>query len=496
MTMVAMRNKLRADALIIATDRPSCEDVACVARGSGFVHVDRAARARVAASFDALVERVGAGETIYGVTTGVGALDGAISGSPNAALPLLRSHAAGIGPALDRDVVRAMLLSRICDLAAGNSGVQPATLDALVELLNRGVTPVVPSVGSVGASDLAPLAHAALVLAGEGYASVGGRTLPARAALAAADLIPVRLGWRDGLALINGLSLSIGAGALAVVDAQTLCSLAEAICAMAMVGMGSTTSSLAPQLDKTLPGSLASARHSRELLLGAPPSRRFREPLSTRCAHHIAGAARDAVNHARAIVEAELARPTDNPVVRSDGWTTSNAGNCDGSALAHVLDYLANAVTSLATASERRIARLLDPAHSGLPAFLVAPGATPGPDSGLMIAQYTAAAVVAELRTRAGAGVHTMPTCNGTEDHVSMSSLSARRALDVIDWVRSVLAIELLCAAQAVDLRGVTLTGELAELHAGLRAHLPLVDSSCIVGEAIEATITAIKRVL
>ena len=462
------------------------------------IRLSAAAAERVAAGHQQLDRLVAAGMPIYGVTTGVGALDRDRSAevSPHdRQVALLRSHAAGVGPAMNEQATRAMMIARASTLARGMSGVSPAALDALLALVEHGVTPLVPELGSVGASDLAPLAHMALVLVGEGRARLDGEELAAVEALARVRLAPVRLAGRDGLALINGLAQSAALGALAAVEAAALIETAESAAAMTLCALGAPRDFLDPRLAdaKRHDGQKASARATRDLLgdaIARDPTGPLRAPLSVRYAPQVTGAARSALAFATAAVEAELDAAADNPLLFPDGSLCSNSATTGGQELAQALDLLAIAVTSLAVASERRTAALLD--GSALPLALRHPRARPGVDSGLLIAQYTAAALVAELRARGGAAsLQSIPTCPG-EDQVSMSALAARQAGLAIDRARTVVAIEILCACQAVDLAGVELAPPLAVVHARVRGKVPVLVEDRLLGDDIAAALAAL----
>jgi len=445
--------------------------------------------------------RLAAGGTpIYGVTTGVGALDRDRSAEVEPherQVALLRSHAAGVGPAMSDEATRAMMIARASTLARGMSGVSPAALEALLALLTHGVTPVVPELGSVGASDLAPLAHMALVLVGEGRARVDGEELAAGEALARAGLEPVRLAGRDGLALINGPAQSAALAALVAVDASALIETAEAAAAMTLCALGAPRDFLDPRLAdaKQHAGQQASSRATRDLLgdeIARDPARPLRAPLSVRYAPQVTGAARSALAFATLAIEAELAAIADNPLLFPDGSLSSNSATTGGQELSQALDLLAMSLTSLAVASERRTAALLD--GSALPLALRHPRARAGVDSGLLIAQYTAAALVAELRARGGAAsVQSIPTCPG-EDQVSMSALAARQAGRALQLAATVVAIEVLCACQAVDLAGVELAAPLAALHARVREAVPLLVEDRVLGEDIAAARAALQK--
>jgi histidine ammonia-lyase len=472
-------------------------DVADVARRGALVLLARAAESRIYEGEHRLRALLQSGRPIYGLTTGVGALDGCSVGlatNGEQQYALLRSHAAGVGEPMASDEVRAMLLARLNALAGGVSGVRFAVAEALVALLNSPVVPFVPRRGSVGASDMAPLAHAALVLAGEGRAFVAGVVHEGREALARAGLTSIAPQLRDAFALINGPAQSTGLGALAVVDAGRLVRTSEVATALTMAALGSRRDFLDVRLEplRLHPGAAQSASFLRALLAndaGEPRNLPLREPLSTRAAPQVHGALRDAIVSAERVVSAELNASVDNPVILEDGWSTNSSGLPHAQHLALALDSLRMAVASMAVMSERRIARLLDPNHSGgLPAFLVHPRARPGVDSGLMIAQYTAAAVVAELHvTGAPASVQSLPVCGNSEDHVPMTALSAMQLARCMRLAETVSAIEILVAAQGVDLSGRTPAPALAPFHDLVRARVPLLVEDRPLGDDLRA---------
>jgi len=457
------------------------EDVVAVARGMRPVEVDGTARERMAASRAVIDRVVASGETVYGVTTGFGDLaDVRISPEQTATLQrnLVRSHAAAVGEPLPEEVVRAMLVLRVNALAVGLSGVRPELADLLVAMLNAGVHPHIPSRGSVGASgDLAPLAHLALVVIGEGEAEVGGRRLAGAEALAAAGLEPIELQAKEGLALLNGTQLMAALGALAASDAWRLVIAADVVGAMSLEAMLGTASAFDEALigARPHPGQIASAARLRELLadseIGAShrsSPHRLQDPYSLRCMPQVHGAVHDALAPLEGVLAVEMNAATDNPLVFPDGRVVSG-GNFHGEPLALALDHARVALTALATISERRTARLVDARLSGLPAFLAG---EPGLESGLMIAQYTAAALVNELKTVAHpASVDTIPTSANQEDHVSMGATSALLLREAVDRVTAVLAIEALCAARGLDLRAPLRPGQgVATAHAAVRA--------------------------
>ena len=433
----------------------------------------------------AVVERlVAENATAYGITTGFGDLANVrIEPSQTAELQrnLVRSHAAGVGEPLPEDVVRAMLLLRANTLAIGLSGVRPQLTQLLCEMLNAHVHPVVPSRGSVGASgDLAPLAHLALVVIGEGQANTPDGPMPGADALAGAGLRPIELQAKEGLALLNGTQLMAGIGALVLHDARRLAASADVIGAMSLEAMQGTAAAFDARLVEARPhpGQVASAAHLRALLrdsqIGAShreSPHRLQDPYSLRCMPQVHGAARDALDELGRVLAVEMNSATDNPLVLPSGEVISG-GNFHGEPVALALDYAVLALAELASISERRCARLVDAHLSGLPAFL---SEQPGLQSGLMIAQYTAAALVNELQTLAHpSSVDTIPTSANQEDHVSMGATSALRLRSVLDRATTVLAIEALCAAQGLDFLAPMRPGVgVAAAHAVVRDRVP-----------------------
>ncbi|MGH7904264.1 MAG: HAL/PAL/TAL family ammonia-lyase, partial [Candidatus Dormibacteraceae bacterium] len=450
---------------------------------------------------------VNAGTPVYGLTTGFGALDGRpIPHELNRAQQrnLLMSHSAGVGRPMGEDQVRAMMLIRANVLASGVTGVQPATLDALLAMLNQGVTPVVPEVGSVGAcGDLAPLAHMALPLIGLGACELGGERLPGATAMARAGIRLPDLRGRDGLALINGTEQTTGIGVLAVVDARRLVLTAEVAAAMSMEALGALDDSFDRGLAalKGQPGGVATAERLGLLtagsdLVGPPRPGRLRDALSLRCVPQVLGAARDGLDFAAGVLAREINAANDNPIfLEREGRVTSNSGNFHGQFAAHALDLTGSLAASIAVISERRSARLVDEKLSALPAFLVAPATgSEGLHSGLMIAHYTAAAIVAELRTTlVPAAIQSVPTCANSEDHVPMSPISARHAAAAVGMAETVVAIELLLAAQALDLRGGRPGARTAAAQVVIRSAVPHLDADRVVAADIEAVTSMVR---
>jgi histidine ammonia-lyase len=459
------------------------DNVVEVARGRRSVALDPAAADRMRAS-RAVVERIVAdGTTAYGITTGFGDLaDVRIEPARTAELQrnLVRSHAAGVGEPLHDEIVRSILLLRANALAVGLSGVRVEVVELLLAMLNAAVHPVVPSRGSLGASgDLAPLAHVALVLIGEGEASVDGAGPGSGAdAMARAGLAPLTLEAKEGLALLNGTQLMQAVGALAHHDALRLAISADVIGAMSLEAMLGTGAAFDERLiaARAHPGQVASARHLRELLRDseiwashrADTEHRVQDAYSLRCMPQVHGAARDVLAELERVLAVEMNAATDNPLIFPTGEVVSG-GNFHGEPLALALDYATLAVAELASISERRTARLVD-AHlnGGLPAFLAE---DPGLESGLMIAHYTAAALVNELQGLAHpASVDTIPTSANQEDHVSMGGTAALKLRTAVDRTEHVLAIEALAAAQGLDFRAPMRPGTgVAAAHATLR---------------------------
>lgn len=465
------------------------DNVIEVARGRREVSLDLEAADRMRASRSVIERLVAEGATAYGVTTGFGDLATVrIEPSQTAELQrnLVRSHAAGVGDPLPDEVVRAMLLLRANALAVGMSGVRVEVVDLLVRMLNAGIHPVVPSRGSLGASgDLAPLAHIALVLIGEGEATVDGTGPGSGAdALARAALEPIELGAKEGLALLNGTQLMAGIGCLAHHDAMRLALTADVIGAMSLEAMLGTAAAFDEALiaARPHPGQVASARHLRELMRDSgiwashrsDTDHKLQDAYSLRCMPQVHGAVRDALGELERVLQVEINSATDNPLVLPSGEVRSG-GNFHGEPLALALDYATMAVTELASISERRTARLVDAHLSGLPAFLTD---APGVRSGLMIAHYTAAALVNELQTLSHpSSVDTIPTSANQEDHVSMGGTAALHLRDAVDRAEQVLAIEALCAAQGLDHRLPLTPGPaLVAAHAAIRGLVPHLD--------------------
>jgi histidine ammonia-lyase len=446
------------------------------------------ARDRVAAARGVVDAMADGDAAVYGINTGFGNFsETRIEHADLARLQvnLLRSHAAGVDAPLPPRAVRAMMALRANVLAKGYSGIRVDTLETLLALLNHGVHPRVPSRGSVGASgDLAPLAHLALVLIGEGQTWDGQRAEDGARALAAAGLAPVTLGPKEGIALINGTQASTAVLALALAGAEQLARAADIVAALSVDALLGSRKPFDPRIHavRAFAGQAASADNLWRLIKGSPLNAshagcgRVQDAYSERCVPQVHGAAREALAWVRHVVSVEMNAATDNPMVFADAGDIVSGGNFHGAPLALAADLLAMAVTQLATISERRAERLVNPALSGLPAFLTRHG---GLQSGLMMAQVTAAALASELKTACHpASADTIPTSANKEDHVSMSMGAALKADRALQLARHVLAVEMLCACQAIDLRApLTSTRALMGAHGAVRAVVPtLVD--------------------
>jgi histidine ammonia-lyase len=454
------------DPVIVGLGAPTAEEVVAVSRGGAPVRLGDEALAEIERSravIDGLVDDV---RPHYGVSTGFGAL--ATRHIPAARRvdlqrSLIRSHAAGSGPEVEREVVRALMLLRLSTLATGRTGVRPVVAEGYAAMLSAGLTPVVPEHGSLGCSgDLAPLAHCALALMGEGdVRDARGELRSAADALASAGIEPVELREKEGLALINGTDGMLGMLLLGLADLRELMVLADVATAMSVEGLLGTDRVFAADLQRLRPqaGQAAAAQNVRALLAGSPivashrgpEDTRVQDAYSLRCAPAVSGGARDTIAHAETVAARELEAAIDNPVVTPDGRVESN-GNFHGAPLAYVMDFLAIVAADVASMSERRTDRFLDVARShGLPAFLAD---DPGVDSGHMIAQYTQAAIVSDMkRLAAPASVDSIPSSAMQEDHVSMGWSAGRKLRTAVDGLTRVLAIELLTAARGIELR-------------------------------------------
>ena len=466
---------------------PSLEELEAVARGAPPARLQEADLVRIAAARDVVETALQEGAAVYGVTTGFGQLESVRIPPEDAArlqLNLLRSHAVGSGPPLPEEIVRGMLLLLASSLRRGHSGVRAELVELLLAVLERGVVPVIPSKGSVGSSgDLAPLAHLGLVLVGEGEAVFEGETLPGGEALARAGLEPVALTAKEGLALINGTHLMAAAGALAVRDAARLLDAAIVAVGLSLEAFKGSTVPFDPRLHalRPQPGPQWVAARLRALLEGSPivashaDCGRVQDPYTLRCAPQVIGAVADALDYVAGTLERELGSVTDNPLVCPEDGDIVSGGNFHGQPLSLPLDHLALAMCELAAFAERRVYALLSPSYAELPPFLTP---RPGLSSGLMIAQYAAAALVNECQVLAHpAGAGSIPTSAGQEDFNSMGALAATKARTVVENAAHVIATELVCAVQGIEFhRPLRTTPVLEEALARVRAYVPRVE--------------------
>ena len=451
---------------VITTSGMTMQDVIDIARKDSKIEISTEALAAIAKT-RAQVEALAIGDTpVYGISTGFGALAQRhipLQDRTKLQKSLIRSHAAGMGPVVDREVVRALMALRLKTMCSGRTGVRPVVAETYAAILNAGITPRVLEFGSLGCSgDLAPLSHCALVLMGEGRAfGPDGIEAPVAQLLKEAGIEPVELREKEGLALINGTDGMLGMLILALADADQLLDQADLVAAMSVEGQLGTDQVFRPELHENLrphPGQTVSAANMFAALKGSEIVASHREgdgvvqdAYSLRCAPQVAGAVRDTVEHARLVASREIRAIIDNPVVLENGEVTSN-GNFHGAPVAYVLDFLAIALADLGSISERRTDRFLDAARNrGLPPFLAD---DPGVDSGLMIAQYTQAALVSENKRLANpASVDSIPSSAMQEDHVSMGWHAGIKLRKALDNTRRVLAIELTAAARAIELR-------------------------------------------
>src|SRR5881409_3286054 len=480
-------------------------DVVAVARRDVAVGLDRAAERQVEQAAKVVAEMARADEPVYGINTGFGDLSTVrIPHDELRALQrnLVRSHAVGVGPPLPEDVVRAILVLRANTLAAGHSGVRAEVIDLLCDMVNRRVHPAIPRHGSVGASgDLAPLAHAALVLMGEGEAIDHGKRTGGAEALKAAGLKPIELEPKEGVSLINGTQVMTAIGCLALHDAEVLATTADVVGAMSAEALRATDRAWYAELHATRPhpGQQAVAANLRALMAGSPNvashrrgDPRVQDPYSVRCMPQVHGATRDALAYVRRVLEIEINSVTDNPIVFAEDRRVVSGGNFHGQPVAIALDLAAIALTELADISEARVDRLTNGHTSGLPPFLT-PDA--GTSSGFMVAQYTAAALLAEDRLRAvPASVQSIPTSAGMEDHVSMGVHAAHKVAEIARNTRDVLAIEALCAAQGIDLLHATTASGTEEARRVIRERVATLGRDRVLAPDIAAIAEVIAR--
>ena len=483
------------------------QQIAGVAAGREHVALAAEARERVERSRHVVERIVAEGRTVYGVNTGFGKLSDVSIEPPDLRqlqLNLVRSHSCGLGDPLSEEEARAMLLLRANVLATGFSGARPLVIETLIAMLEKGVTPVIPEKGSVGASgDLAPLAHLALAAIGEGEAYYKGERLPSAVALERAGIAPLQLEVKEGLALLNGTQAMGAVGALALHRAERLARLADVAGAMALEALRGTPVAFDERIHVARPhaAQVAVAAHLRELLSDSEIRKshldndpRVQDAYSLRCMPQVHGAVRMALGHARDVVEVESGSATDNPLVFSDTGEVLSGGNFHGAPLALVFDYAAIALTDLVSITERRIDRLVNPdSNEDLPPFLTA---QPGISSGFMMMQVTAVALLNEAKVLAHpASIDNVPTDGGKEDHVSMGMTSATKLRSVVRIAEMATAIELMTAAQALDFRAPLAPGRgVKQAYDVVRGLVAPVIADRPMSKDIEEITNAIRR--
>jgi len=486
--------------ILLGMDGMSLEDLVAIAREGSTVRLTKESEGRIINARKMIEKWVKEERVIYGVTTGFGALsDVIISKEDTQRLQenILMSHAAGVGDILDKETVRAVMALRIKDLARGHSGISLETVSRIIDLLNRGVCPVVPEKGSVGASgDLAPLAHLCLVLIGQGEAFYEGQRISGIEALKKCGLNPLQLKAGEGLALVNGTQVMTAIGGLSIYDAVKLSKMTDIAAAMSLeVLMGSKT-----EFDQRIhhvrphPGQAAAADNmdritrDSEIITSHKDCSRIQDAYTLRCSPQVHGASKDAITYARKVIETEMNSSTNNPLIFPESQEFLLGGNFHGQPVALALDFLCMAVSELANISERRIERLVNPQLSGLPAFLVSDG---GLNSGFMLAQYTAASLVSENKVLSHpACVDSIPTSANKEDHVSMGTISARKLREIVRNTEYVIAIELLCGAQAMDLFTNIKPGEGTLIaYKIIRDEVPHLEKDRIISKDIETMV-------
>lgn len=485
-------NKIR-----IGYDGMAIEDIIAIARRDAVVDISANSADRIRNTRQLIDRWVANEDRIYGVTTGFGALsDVTISRKDTRQLQIniLKSHSAGVGDSLDEKIVRAAMALRIKDMARGHSGIRLQTVRLLIELLNSRVHPLIPAKGSVGASgDLAPLAHLALVLLGLGEVLYKGEKMSGAEALKRIGAKPLQLESAEGLALVNGTQIMTAIGALAVYDAWQLSRLIDLAAAMSLeVLMGSKTE-FDPKIHQVRPhpGQTRAAENmdriiqNSEIITSHEDCFRIQDAYTLRCSPQVHGASKDAIEYVRQVIKTEINSSTNNPLIFADSEEFLLGGNFHGQPVGMALDFLAIAVSELANISERRIERLVNPNLSGLPAFLVKDG---GLNSGFMIAQYSAAALVSENKVLSHpASVDSIPTSANKEDHVSMGTIAARKCREIVANTESVIAIEFLCAAQALDLFTNLKPGKgTLAAYRLIRKHITHLDKDRVIATDIE----------
>lgn len=492
-----------SDTIMLGDSPLTLETVYKVAYGAKTLMGDKA-RLRVDKARALVEEKVAGDVPVYGVTTGFGAL-AEVKIAPDQLKALQRnlilSHSAGVGRPLSRPETRAMMLLRAQTLSEGHSGIRAKVIDLVLTMLNRGVHPCIPEKGSVGASgDLAPLAHLALGMLGEGQIELDGEIMPAMDALRRASLQPLVLEAKEGLSLVNGTQAMAAVGTMALLSAEQMCKVADIAGSMTLEGLKGIPSAFDQRVQdvRPHPGQSTSAKNLRRMIEGSScasgkTANRIQDPYSLRCMPQVHGATRDALKFCRSVFEIEINSATDNPLVFADEGDVVSGGNFHGQPLALALDFAAIATAELGNISERRVEQLVNPTLSGLPPFLVPKS---GIHSGYMMAQVTAASLVNENKVYATpASIDSIPGSASREDHVSMGMTSARKLREIVTNVEAIMAVEVLCAAQAIDLQNPEILGRgTAAAHSEVRSAIPHLDGDRLLSRDIEAVLTLERK--
>lgn len=468
------------------------------------VKISEHALEKIKQSRDLVEESIKSNKVIYGVNTGFGKFSDTMISEADLAdlqINLIRSHACGIGEPFSSEVSKAMLLLRANALAKGYSGIRLETLQLLIDCLNQNIIPVIPSQGSLGASgDLAPLSHIALLLVGEGEAIYNNEKMSGGEALRLAGLNPIKLQAKEGLALINGTQAMTAVGVISYMEAQRLADLADGVASLTLEGLRGIVDAFTPESHSVRPypeqqkvaGRILSYLEGSQLTT-TQGEIRVQDAYSLRCIPQVHGAVQQVLNYVKEKLAIEINSATDNPLIFSDSGNVISGGNFHGQPIAFAMDFLGIAISEIASISERRIERLVNPQLNDLPAFL---SADPGLQSGLMITQYAAASLVSENKTLAHpASVDSIPSSGNQEDHVSMGTTAARHAYQIIQNSRRVLAIEAICAAQAADIRGAEkLAPETKKMYSKIREVVPTITKDRMFSRDIEKLASALKE--
>ena len=491
--------------IYIDEENLSLEDLIAVTRGFAQVEIEEEAKDKINRSRQLVEQFVEEERVIYGITTGFGKFCNVLIGKDEAKdlqRNLIMSHSCGVGDPLTEDIVRGVMLLRINALSKGYSGIRLSTIDTLVAMLNKGVHPIIPEKGSLGASgDLAPLSHMVLVMLGEGEAIYKGERMTGKLAMDKAGIETIDLTSKEGLALINGTQVMTSIGAHTVYDGINLYKTADIVASLTLESMNGIVDAFDERIHiiRNHKGQVDTARNFNRILEGSEMTSRqgdlrVQDAYSIRCLPQIHGASKDAINYVRQKVEIEMNSVTDNPIILEENGDVISGGNFHGQPMALSFDFLSIALSELGNVSERRLERMVNPALSeGLPGFLTEEG---GLNSGFMIVQYAAAALVSENKTLSHpASVDSIPSSANQEDHVSMGTIAARKARDILDNSRKVLSMELLAACQAIDLRGKKNLGKGSEIaYEIVRERISKIDKDLIMYKEIDKSEEILKE--